>query len=593
MPSKSEKTEPHADEIVVKGLGVSPGIIIGKPYILHASNLLVEERKLADDHAVEAEVERFNQALQITREQLYHVIQESKAKYGKEYSSILESHFLILEDEEMIRGTLKLVKNNHVNAESALTTVMDKFRSNFLKSSNEYLRERATDIDDVKRRILSNLLGQHKSFIVDEPSVIIADTIKPSDIAGIERSKILAFVCESGSTLSHFAIVARSLNIPAIVGIANFTGFVTEQDTLLVDGHTGEVIINPSSDTINRYTKKTKEIQKQAAVLESVAQLPCSTKDGRDIQLSANVELVEEVENALKLGAKGIGLYRTEYMLFTERHLPDEEMQYQEYLKIARKIHPYKLTMRTFDVGGDKIPLEILTSKGYVHEDNPMLGWRAIRIALEYPDFFIPQIRAMLRLSAEYRIEIMIPMVISVDEVIQAKELIAQCKSDLKKEKIPFNEKIKIGIMIETPGAALAADRLAKEVDFFSIGTNDLVQYTLAADRGNPKVASLYNCFHPSVLQLIHKTISAAKTHKIHSAMCGEMAGNPYATIFLLGLGLNEFSVLPPVLPKIKKLIRATDCKEAEAMAEKILQMNSLRDIEKLVAEVTKKKLAS
>ena len=592
MPAGSDKPRTPGEELIVKGMGVSSGIAVGKPYILHSSSLQVTERVLADEHEVEAEVERFNQALQITREQLHHLIQEAKAKYGKEYSSILESHFLILEDEEMIRGTSKIVKNNHINAESALSTVMDKFKNSFLKSNNEYLRERATDIDDVKRRILGNLLGQHKTFTVDEPSIIIADTIKPSDIAGIERSKIMAFVCETGSTLSHFAIVARSLNIPAVVGIANFTGFVSDEDTLLVDGYRGEVIINPSPETINNFQKKAQERQRQEALLESIAQLPCSTKDGRDIQLSANVELPEEVETALKLGATGIGLYRTEYMLFSERELPDEEAQYREYLKIAQKIHPHKLTMRTFDVGGDKIPLEILTSKGYVHEDNPMLGWRAIRIALECPEFFIPQIRAMLRLSADFHIEIMIPMVISVSEVVQAKTLIEDCKVQLKKEKIRFDEKIKIGIMIETPGAAMIADRLAREVDFFSIGTNDLVQYTLAADRGNPKVAPLYNCFHPAVLQLLHKTISAAQTHKIHAAMCGEMAGNPYATIFLLGLGLHEFSVLPPVLPKIKKLIRETDYKEAEALAHQILAMSDLKEIEKLVADITKKKLA-
>ncbi len=593
MPARSDKPERQGDELIVKGLGVSSGVVVGKPFILHSASLQVTERRLADDHEAEAEAERFNQALQITREQLHHLIQESKAKYGKEYGAILESHFLILEDEEMIRGTLKIIRNNHINAESALTAVMDKFKNSFLKSNNEYLRERATDIDDVNRRILGNLLGQQKTFAVEEPCIIIADTIKPSDIAGIDRSKIMAFVCETGSTLSHFAIVARSLNIPAVVGIANVTGFVTEHDNLLVDGYSGEVVINPQSETIDRFIKKAKHAEREAALLESVAKLPCKTKDGRRIQLSANVELPEEVENAVKLGATGIGLYRTEYMLFSERELPDEETQYQEYLKVAQKIHPHKLTMRTFDVGGDKIPLEILTSKGYVHEDNPMLGWRAIRIALECPEFFTPQIRAMLRLSADYHIEIMIPMVISIDEVRQAKAIIGQCKSQLKKEKIKFDEQVKVGIMIETPAAAMVADGLAQEVDFFSIGTNDLVQYTLATDRGNPKVAPLYNCFHPAVLQLLHRTIKAAEDHSIHAAMCGEMAGNPYATIFLLGLGLHEFSVLPPVLPKIKKLIRETDCGEAKELADKILNMSSIKEIEKLVTDVTKKKLAS
>jgi phosphotransferase system enzyme I (PtsI) len=587
MPTPSKQKKEHPEELTIKGMGVSSGMAIGPPFILHSASLKFTERVLNSDNEVREETERFHRALQITREQLHHLIQESKAKYGKEYSAILESHFLILEDAEMVSGTIKHIKSR-INVESAFSTVMDKFKSSFLKSNNEYLRERAADIEDVKRRLLANLLGQHKIFVVERPSIIVADTIKPSDIAGIDRSKVLGFVSETGSALSHFAIVARSLNLPAIVGIANITGMISEHDTLLLEGHTGEIIINPEAKTIERYSKKSREHAKEAGELELLARLPCLTKDGHAIQLSANVELPEEVENARNLGAEGIGLYRTEYMLFSERELPGEEAQYLEYLRIAQKNHPHKLTMRTFDVGGDKIPLEILAAKGYVHESNPFLGWRAIRIALECHEFFLPQVRAMLRLSSDYHIEIMIPMIISVDEIRQAKKLIEQCKHDLRKEKIKFNEQIKIGVMIETPAAAMLADTLAAEVDFFSIGTNDLVQYTLAVDRGNPKVAPLYNCFHPAVLQLLHKTISAARKHKIHVAMCGEMASNPYATMLLLGMGLQEFSALPPVLPKIKNIIRRTDLTEAKQLAETVLPMSDIHEIEKLVVEATK-----
>ncbi len=585
-PSKQKKTQPEV--LTITGLGVSSGMAVGPPFILHSAGLKVIERALNSDTEVRDEIERFHRALQITREQLHHLIQESKAKYGKEYGAILESHFLILEDIEMIDGTVKGIRTARINVEAAFSSVMDKFKNTFLRSNNEYLRERAADIEDVKRRLLENLLGQQKTFVVEKPSIIVADTIKPSDIAGIDRSKILGFISETGSALSHFAIVARSLNLPAIVGIANITGMVSDTDSILVDGLGGNVVINPDSRSVERYARKFRERLKEASALESIANLPCVTKDGRSIQLSANVELPEEVDTARNLGAEGIGLYRTEYMLFSERELPDEEKQYQEYLRIAQKNHPHKLTMRTFDVGGDKIPLEILASKGYVHESNPFLGWRAIRIALECPEFFLPQVRAMLRLSADYQIEILIPMIISVDELRRAKKLIDQCKHALRKEKIPFNEKIKIGVMIETPAAAIIADTLAAEADFFSIGTNDLTQYTLAVDRGNPKVAPLFTSFHPAVLQLLNKTISAARKHKIHVAMCGEMASNPYATILLLGMGLQEFSALPPVIPKIKKLIRESDFGEAQKFAREILAMSEIREIEKLTIEATK-----
>lgn len=547
------------------------------------------EYKLGTAEDIRLETERFRHALDITRDQLDHQIEEAKKKYGKEYGLILESHFLILEDEEMIKGTLRLIQNQHVNVEAAFIQIMDKFKTGFLRSTNEYLRERAIDIEDVKKRVLNNLLGKQKQIIIDEPAVLVADSVKPSDIVGIERAKLLGFISESGSQLSHFAIIARSLNIPAVVGISNVTGFINQGDLIILDGTHGEIILNPEEATLEKYRRKFEQIRKETNALASIAPLPSITQDGRSIKLLANIEITDEVPNALELGAEGIGLYRTEYMLFTKNEIPSEEEQYQQYEAIARKINPLPIVMRTFDIGGDKIPVELLTAHGYVHEDNPFLGWRAIRIALECEEFFKPQIRAMLRLSAQYPVQIMLPMITSLQEVKAAREMIETCKTELRREGQKFNERIKIGIMIETPASAVIADALAPESDFFSIGTNDLVQYTLAADRGNPKVAPVFSCFHPAVLRLIRMTIESGERHNTPVSMCGEMAGNPNATIPLVGLGLKEFSVFPPALPRIKKIIRHTTFDYAQSLANAMLDMNDFRAIEKMAAAEARK----
>ena len=584
MPTSKKRKSPSREELTIKGSGVSPGITIGPAHVLHASTAEIIEYKLESADDVRIETDRFRQALDITRDQLDHQIDEAKKKYGKEYGQILESHFLILEDEEMIKGTLKLIQNQHINVESAFIHVMDKFKTGFLRSTNEYLRERAIDIEDVKRRVLNNMLGKQKQIIIDEPSVLVADSVKPSDIVGIERHKLLGFISESGSQLSHFAIIARSMNIPAIVGISNVTGFISQGDLLILDGQHGEIILNPEDATLEKYHRKHEQLKKETSALASIAPLPSITQDGRSVKLMANIEITDEVPNALELGAEGIGLYRTEYMLFTKRELPGEEEQYQQYLGIAQKINPLPIIMRTFDIGGDKIPVDLLSAHGYVHEDNPFLGWRAIRIALECEEFFRPQILAMLRLSANYPVQIMLPMVTSLNEVKTAKAMIEECKHDLRGRQIRFNERIKVGIMIETPAAALIADALAAEADFFSIGTNDLVQYTLAADRGNPKVAPVYSCFHPAVLKLIHLTIEAGEKSNTPVSMCGEMAGNPNATVPLIGLGLKEFSVFPPALPRIKKIIRHTTYDYAKSLTAAMMDMQDVKSIEKMAA---------
>lgn len=583
MPT-SKKKKIVREEILVKGTGVSPGITIGPAHVLMAMPTEIIEYTLENSGEIRNELHRFQQALEITRDQLDHQIDEAKKKYGKEYGQILESHYLILDDEEMLKGTQRLIQHQHMNVEAAFIQVMDKFKTGFLRSTNEYLRERAIDIEDVKRRVLNNLLGKQKQIIIDEPSILVADAVKPSDIIGVERQKLLGFISESGSALSHFAIIARSMNLPAVVGIANVTGFITTGDLIILDGTNGELILNPEPSTLEKYRKKLEQIRKEVQTLASLAPLPSITQDGRSIKLMANIEITDEVPNALALGAEGIGLYRTEYLLFSRASLPSEEEQYEQYRMIAEAINPLPVVMRTFDVGGDKIPVELLARYGYVHEDNPFLGWRAIRIALECEEFFKPQIRAMLRVSAQYPIQIMLPMITSIEEIRAAKTIIETCKQELRREGHRFNEWIKIGIMIETPAAAVVADTLAPESDFFSIGTNDLVQYTLAADRGNPKVASSYSCFHPAILRLIQMTIEAGERHNTPVSMCGEMAGNPNATILLIGLGLKEFSVYPPALPRIKKIIRHTTFDYAQSLARAILEMPDVKTIEKTAA---------
>lgn len=587
---KTEKL-PQKEE-TFKGIGVSDGVAVGPVFLLRSASPTVTERKLESFAEVDKEKNRFRLALDVTRDQLKQQIDEATTKYGKDYAAIIESHFLILEDEEMIRGTLKTIQSQMTNAEAAFSHVMNKFRAAFLKSKNEYLRERAVDLEDVQRRVLRNLLGHTVVSELPETAILAADTVKPSDLMGLDRSKILGFISEGGTSLSHVAIVARSLNIPAVVGLPGITDRLQDCGEVLLDGHSGVVVLHSLPVTRETHVARWKIVQQELEELKQAVGLPCETLDGKAIHLTANVEIVEEVEHALRWGAQGIGLYRTEYMLLGNRDLPGEEEQYETYHRIAEKNHPHKITMRTFDVGGDKIPIDILSQYGYQREDNPFMGWRAIRIALQCPPFFVPQIRAILRLSARFDVEIMLPMIISPGEVLEAKRQIDECKTQLTREGIPFNRAIRVGIMIETPAAAMMADELAQISDFFSIGTNDLVQYTLATDRGNPKVSGLYNCFHPSVLHLIFRTIASAHRHGIPAAMCGEMASNPYATALLVGMEMDEFSVLPPVLPKIRKIIRQISSADAKEFAQTVLRMNDLDAIQKLVAGRTREILA-
>jgi len=416
-----------------------------------------------------------------------------------------------------------------------------------------------------------------------KPAVVVASFIDPSTFSRLDKSKILGIVSESGSRVSHFAIIARALNLPAVV-CANIVEQVVDGESLLIDGLKGGVYLRPSPDLKKKYKAASRKWIDKQQKRQIYSDVPNETRDGLAIRLSANITWALEVEEAKATGAEGVGLYRTENILYTEESYPSEDDQIAIYTDVAKRMHPYKVTIRTFDIGGDKIPFSILKSIGYTPEENPYLGWRAIRISLAHPEYFKPQIRAILRMSADYPVRILLPMIISLQEVTEARQLIESCKSELKREKKDFDESTQVGIMMETPAATLLAEELAQQVDFFSIGTNDLVQYTLAVDRNNPKVAQLYNCFHPAVLRSIRTVLEAANKHGIEASMCGEMAANLAATELLIGIGLEEFSVSPSYLLAVKERIVNADSKQCRNLARKVADQHRLKDILELIA---------
>jgi len=569
----------RSKEITLKGIPAAPGIALGMAYPLYDEKVIVP-RKTIKEGLVEEEILRFKKALTTTKSEILTIHKRIAREMGVEKARIFGAHLMVLEDEVLISEVIAKLRKEKLAIEYIFWEVLKKYIRVLSKSDDEYLRERVSDINDVGRRILKNLLGTEHRSLEDlrEKTVIVAYDLSPSDTAVMHRGNAIAFATDIGGRTSHTAIMAKSLEIPAVVGLESVTSSVKDGLNIIVDGNRGKVIINPSGATVRKYRAEKKRFEKFEKHLLKLKDLPARTLDGKEVALAANIELPEDVPAVLAHGAKGIGLYRTEYFYMNRHSLPGEDEQYEAYRQVAEKILPHSVIIRTLDLGGDKFLSQFEVS----HDMNPFLGWRAIRFCLARPDIFKTQLRAILRASHHGKLKIMYPMISGVEELRQANAILEEVKEDLRKKSIPFDKNIKTGAMIEVPSAALTSDVLAKEVDFFSIGTNDLIQYALAIDRVNEKIAYLYEPAHPAVLRLIKMVIKNAHREKIWVGMCGEMSGDVTLTLILLGLGLDEFSTSPIIVPEIKRIIRAVSYKEVKKIAEKALGLSTGREVEEL-----------
>ena len=569
--------------IKLKGVAASPGISIGTVFKLTGDVVKVEERYLTAEE-VSREIKNFRKAVELTRKELIEIQQQAKQKIGKEAEKIFNAHQLFLDDQLIIDETIKQIKKQKRNADFIYNEVMQKYQDSLETVDDEYFMGRVADIKDVKRRLIRNIQGG-KCFSFNgltQKAVIVAHDLTPSDTVMLDKQKALAFATDKGGKNSHAAIMARSLEIPSVVGLQKITQYVNSGDNIILDGSNGIVIINPTKSTLNKYFKLRAEYDELTKNLSKYRDLPCRTLDGKDVELSANLDFPDEINSVIYYGAKGIGLFRTEYIYLSRDKLPTEDDEYQEYIKVAEKLYPHPVIIRTLDIGGDKNPRYISIPK----EDNPVLGWRAIRFCLETPKIFKSQLRAILRASAKGNVKILLPMISCLEEIQRAKNIIDQVKGELLSKNIPFDEDIEIGVMIEIPSAAIMADILAEEVDFLSIGTNDLIQYTVAADRSNVNVARLYKRLPPSVLRTIKNVVDAGHKKGVWVGMCGEMAADPLATLILLGLDIDELSVSPSQIPEVKKIIRSVNYADAQKIAEKALQMKTSEQIETYIRNV-------
>ncbi|HWP46955.1 MAG TPA: phosphoenolpyruvate--protein phosphotransferase [Candidatus Limnocylindrales bacterium] len=564
-----------------KGIGVAPGIVIGRAFRLDHPELEINPSWIRNSE-VEEETDRFRKAVERAKADLEEVKKKLEGQ-DNEQAKIIEVHLMLLEDSTLVEETVNYIKKYKVSAEWALKQVIDRFKANLAHAETEYLRERQMDITHAGNSILRNLIGYEENPLdnLKEDVIVVAYDLSPSDTVQMSKERVIGFVTDAGSKTSHSAIMAHSLGIPAVVGVAGLYASVDTGDLLIVDGTEGIVIVNPSSDVLEVYLEKQRQYDYEINELLRLKDLPALTLDFQKVSLLANVELLKEVDLALKYGAEGIGLYRTEFLYLNRHDLPSEEEHFQVYKTLAERIAPNSAIIRTIDLGGEKVlsPLDIAGEK------NPVLGLRAIRLCLTHKDLFKTQLRAILRASQYGKLQIMYPMISGVDELKKANAILDEVKEELDQEGIPYDKNIPVGIMVEVPSAAIIADFLAKEVDFFSIGTNDLIQYCLAIDRENEKVAYLYEPYHPSILRLLAHIIKAGHEENIPVGMCGEMAGDPKYTVILLGLGLDSFSMNADSLLKVKRVIRSVTLSQAEKVAKEVLSFTTSNEIQQYLDE--------
>ncbi|MDS1003728.1 phosphoenolpyruvate--protein phosphotransferase [Clostridium sporogenes] len=533
-----------------KGIAASKGYAIGKIFIKEDINIEVVEKSIDN---IEKEKERFKNALISTKEQLERIKDKAQKEVGVEKAAVFDSHIMLLDDPEFAGAVEMNVESNKVNSEKALQEVIDMYSSIFAAMEDEYMRERGADIKDVGKRIMLNLMGKSSNSIddLDKDTIIVAQDLTPSDTAQLDKEKVIAFLTNIGGRTSHSAIMARTLEIPAIVGMKDITESVKNGDVVIVDGIEGVVIINPDKDTINKYEESKKAFLKEKEELKKLINVETITKSGKRVEVCGNIGKPQDVHQVLENGGEGVGLFRTEFLYMDRDNMPSEDEQFESYKYAVEKMEGRPVVIRTLDIGGDK-KLPYLEMP---EEMNPFLGYRAIRLCLDRKELFKVQLRALLRASAFGNLKIMFPMISSLSEFKAAKELLKECMNELKAEGKEFNENLETGIMVEIPAAAICADELAKHVDFFSIGTNDLIQYTLAADRMNEKISYLYDPMHPAVLRLIKMTIDAAHKEGKWCGMCGEMAGDENAIETLVEYGLDEYSMSASSILTAKKII--------------------------------------
>ena len=565
----------------LRGVPASPGISMGKAFLLDSEEITIPRRHIGAEQ-IPQEIARFEEALIKTRQEILEIQNRIAKELGVEHAEIFNAHLLVLEDRALIEEVITRLKADQLTVECIFFDVLKRYVRAFSKVEDEYLRERTSDIEDVGKRVLRQLLGQRRRSLseLQEPVIVVAYDLSPSDTATMHRQHVMGFVTDIGGRTSHTAIMAKSLEIPAVVGLEDVTQRVKPDDFLIVDGTTGVVIVNPDPATLKTYEELRSKLQAIDQTLLQLKDLPAETKDAYRIQLAANIELPEEVPSVIAHGAEGIGLYRTEFFYLNRADLPSEDEQFEAYRHVTQEMTPHPVVIRTLDLGGDKFVSTFKTP----HEMNPFLGWRAIRFCLARPDIFKIQLRAILRASIYGNVKMMYPLISGVEEVRQANQLLEEAKEELRTHGIPYNPEMEVGAMIEVPSAALTSDLIAKEVQFFSVGTNDLVQYALAVDRVNERIAYLYDPAHPAILRLIRSVVETAHAHKIWVGICGEMAGEPALALILLGFGFDEFSTSPVNIPRIKQVVRSVTTAQAREIAQQAMTFGTAKEVEDYAA---------
>jgi phosphotransferase system enzyme I (PtsI) len=568
---------PQKGEQSFRGIPVSAGVCRGRILIVGRTRQTIGKRNLSEAE-LQDEIGRLERALVHTRHQILEVQRRVSDAMGAAEGSIFDAHLLVLEDRTLLDEVIKIIQTQRVNAEYAFHSVAERYAATLAQIEDDYLRERATDMRDVTTRVLNNLLGLEDEADLrhlKEPCIIISHDLTPSNTAQLDKRNVLGFGTDVGSKTSHTAIMARSLRIPAIVGLKDASTRLESGQYALLDGFNGVIVVNPTDQTLFEYGQLIKKQVTLEEKLRDIQLKPAVTLDGRSVFLSANIEGPKDAEAVKLAGAEGVGLFRTEYLYINRELPPSEDQQYEAYVEAARALKPLPLVIRTLDLGGDKF----LAHMPLPREMNPFLGWRAIRFCLQEQDIFRDQLRAILRASAEGNVKMMYPMISGLDELNQANALVEAYKSELRSENVAFDQNLQIGAMIETPSAVIVADSLAKRLKFFSIGTNDLIQYSLAVDRMNEKIAHLYEPTHPAIVRLIKATIDAAHRHRVWVSVCGEMASDPVFAPLLLGLGVDELSAAPPLVAPVKFLIRRLKFSEAKALADFSLDCESASEI--------------